>query len=85
MTTIDARHAPNLRPDMDSNAMAERDAKIYARRIEGFSCKAIANEFGLSKVRVWEIAKHMARKAKWRERQLSWPLQGPDHNDERGD
>jgi hypothetical protein len=69
---------------MDSNSRAERDAKIYARRNEGFTCKAIAREFGLSKARVWEIAMHMARKAKWRERHLSWPLQGPDHDDERG-
>jgi hypothetical protein len=61
---------------MDSNAMAERDAKIYARRIEGVTCKAIAREFGLSKVRVWEIARHMERKAEFRERHLSWPLQG---------
>jgi Mor family transcriptional regulator len=60
---------------MDSNAMAERDAKIYARRIEGVTCKAIAREFGLSKVRVWEIVRHMERKAKFRERHLSWPLQ----------
>jgi Mor family transcriptional regulator len=69
---------------MDSDSRAERDAKIYARRIEGVTCKAIAREFGLSKVRVWEIAKHMARKAKWREQQLSWPLQRPDHDDKRG-
>jgi hypothetical protein len=61
---------------MDINGRTERDAKIYARRIEGFTCKTIAREFGLSPARVWEIAMHMARKAKWRERQLSWPLQG---------
>ena len=36
----------------ESNGRAERDAKIYARRIEGLTCKAIANEFGLSKARV---------------------------------
>jgi transposase len=61
---------------MDSDGRAERDAKIYARRIEGFTCKAIAREFGLSKARVSEIATHMERKAGWREQQLSWPLQG---------
>jgi hypothetical protein len=66
----------NGRAERDINGRAERDAKIYARRIEGFTCKAIARDFGLSKVRVWEIAKHMARKAKFRERRLSWPLQG---------
>jgi DNA-binding CsgD family transcriptional regulator len=74
MTTIDARDASNSRPNMDSDSRAERDAKIYARRIEGLTCKAIAREFGLSPARVWEIAMHMERKAKWRERaiRLGW-------------
>jgi hypothetical protein len=34
---------------MASNGRAERDAKIYARRIEGFSFQAIANEFKLTR------------------------------------
>jgi hypothetical protein len=53
---------------MDSNGRAERDAKIYARRIEGFTLRAIASEFKLSVERVREIAKRMERKAKWCER-----------------
>jgi len=47
---------------------AERDAKIYARRIEGFTFREIAREFGLSVARVREIAIAMERKAKWRAR-----------------
>jgi Mor family transcriptional regulator len=61
---------------MDSTDRAKRDAKIYARRIEGFTYEAIAREFGLSKPRVWEIAKDLERQAKWRERQLNRPSQG---------
>jgi Mor family transcriptional regulator len=56
--------------DPDSNGRAERDAKIYARRIEGFTLRAIASEFKLSVERVREIAKRMERKAKWRERTI---------------
>ena len=48
-------------------ARAERDAKIYGRRIDGFSLRAIAREFKLSAETVREIAKRMERKAKWRE------------------
>jgi DNA-directed RNA polymerase specialized sigma24 family protein len=59
---------------MDSKDHAQRDAKIYARRIEGFTYEAIAREFGLSKPRVWEIARALERQAKWCERQLT--LQG---------
>ena len=55
---------------MDSNGRAERDAQIYARRIEGFTLRAIASEFKLSVERVREIAKRMERKAKWRERAI---------------
>jgi hypothetical protein len=55
---------------MDSDSRAERDAKIYARRIEGFTFRAIAREFGLSVAWVREIAMAMERKAKWRERAI---------------
>jgi hypothetical protein len=55
---------------MDSDGRAERDAKIYARRIEGFTLRAIASEFKLSVERVREIAKRMERKAKWRDRAI---------------
>jgi hypothetical protein len=41
--------------------------KIYARRMEGFTLKAIGLKFGLSPARVREIAMGLARKAKWRE------------------
>ena len=61
---------------MDSKDQAERDEKIYARRIEGLTLKAIAQEFGLSIPRVWEIAKDLERQSKWRERQLNRPSQG---------
>jgi Mor family transcriptional regulator len=47
---------------------AERDAKIYTRRIDGFSLRAIAREFELAVETVREIAKRMERKAKCRER-----------------
>jgi transposase len=53
---------------MASNGKEERDAQIYARRIEGFSFQAIANEFGLTRETVRQIARRMERKAKWRER-----------------
>jgi hypothetical protein len=53
---------------MERNDRAERDAKIYARRIEGLTLKAIGLEFGLSIARVREIAKDLERQAKWRER-----------------
>jgi Mor family transcriptional regulator len=53
---------------MDSDGKAERDAKIYARRIEGFTLKAIAREFKLAVETVRQIARRMERKAKWRER-----------------
>jgi Mor family transcriptional regulator len=56
---------------MDGDGKAERNAKIYARRIEGFTLRAIAREFKLSVERVREIAKHMERKAKWRARAVS--------------
>jgi Mor family transcriptional regulator len=49
---------------------AERDAKIHARRIEGFTLRAIASEFKLSVERVREIAKRMEHRAKWRERAI---------------
>lgn len=49
-------------------ARSETDFKIYARRIEGFSFQAIANEFKLSRETVRQIARRMERKAKWRER-----------------
>jgi hypothetical protein len=52
---------------MDSKDREERDAKIYARRIEGRTLKAIGLEFGLCPARVREIAMAMARQAKWRE------------------
>jgi hypothetical protein len=55
---------------MDSDSRAERDSKIYARRIEGFTLKAIANEFGLSVTRVRDIAIYMERKAGWRKRAI---------------
>jgi hypothetical protein len=85
MITIDARDASNLRPNMDSDSRAARDAKIYARRTEGFTCKASDS----ARIRIIQgegmgIAQHMARKAKWREQQLSWPLQRPDYDDEGG-
>jgi hypothetical protein len=52
---------------MDSNDRAERDAKIYARRVEGLTLKAIGLEFGLCPARVREIAMAMERQAKWRQ------------------
>jgi Mor family transcriptional regulator len=55
---------------MDSNGRAERDAKIYARRIEGFTLRAIAREFNLAVETVRRIAKRMEHKAKWRERAI---------------
>jgi Mor family transcriptional regulator len=55
---------------MDSNGRAERDAKIYARRIEGFTLRAIAREFKLAVETMRVIAKRMERKAKWRERAI---------------
>lgn len=51
---------------MDSDGKAERNAKIYARRIEGFTLRAIAREFELAVETVRGIAKCMERKAKWR-------------------
>jgi Mor family transcriptional regulator len=54
--------------NMDSDGRAERDAKIYARRIEGFTLREIAREFKLSVERVRVIARRMEHKAKWRER-----------------
>jgi Mor family transcriptional regulator len=50
------------------DGQAERNAQIYARRIQGFSLRAIAREFKLSAARVREIAMDMERKAKWRAR-----------------
>jgi hypothetical protein len=49
-------------------ARAERDAKIYARRIEGFTLRAIAREFNLAVETVRVIIKRMERKAEWRAR-----------------
>ena len=46
---------------------AERDAKIYTRRSDGFSLRAIAREFKLAVETVRGIAKRMERKAKCRE------------------
>jgi DNA-binding CsgD family transcriptional regulator len=51
---------------MDSDGKAERNAKIYARRIEGFTLRAIAREFELAVETVRGIAKRMERKTKWR-------------------
>jgi hypothetical protein len=51
---------------MGSNDRVERDAKIYARRIEGLTLRAIGVEFGLSVGRVREIALAMERQARWR-------------------
>jgi transposase len=48
----------------------ERDAKIYARRIEGLTLRAIANEFKLTRETVRLITRRMERKANWRERGL---------------
>jgi Mor family transcriptional regulator len=53
---------------MDSDGKAERDAKIYARRIEGFTLKVIAREFKLAVETVRQIARRMERKANWCER-----------------
>jgi hypothetical protein len=56
---------------MDSDGMAALSAEIYARRIQGFSLRAIAREFKVSVARVREIAMDMERKAKWRARAVS--------------
>jgi DNA-binding CsgD family transcriptional regulator len=50
---------------MDSNGSAKRDAKIYARRIQGFTLRAIAREFKLAVETVRVITKRMERKAEW--------------------
>jgi hypothetical protein len=55
---------------MNSDGRAERDAQIYARRIEGFSLRVIAREFKLAVETVRQIGKRMERKAKWRERAI---------------
>jgi DNA-directed RNA polymerase specialized sigma24 family protein len=64
----DRTASKRLYSGMDSNGRAERDAKIYARRIEGFTWRAIAREFNLAVETVRVIAKRMECKAKWRER-----------------
>jgi transposase len=49
---------------MDRNSRAERNAKIYARRIDGMTLAAIAHEFDLAIETIREITKRMERKAK---------------------
>ena len=61
---------------MDSTGRAERDAKIYARRIEGFSLRSIAREFKLAVETVRIIGKRMERKAKWHE--YTWGVEPID-------
>jgi DNA-directed RNA polymerase specialized sigma24 family protein len=68
MSILDSNLLRAAYSGMASNGKAERDAKIYARRIEGFSFGAIAKEFGLTRETVRQIARRMERKAKWRER-----------------
>jgi hypothetical protein len=53
-------------------ARAERDAQIYARRIEGFTLRAMAREFKLAVETVRVITKRMERKAEWRARGQAW-------------
>jgi Mor family transcriptional regulator len=52
---------------MDFDSKAERNAKIYARRVDGLSLPAIAREFNLARETVREIVRCMQRKAQWRE------------------
>jgi Mor family transcriptional regulator len=52
---------------MDLNNRAERNAKIYARRVDGLTLPAIAREFNLARETVREIIRCMRRKAQWRE------------------
>jgi hypothetical protein len=53
--------------DMDFNRKAERNAKIYARRVDGLTLPAISREFNLARETVREIIRCMQRKALWRE------------------
>jgi hypothetical protein len=52
---------------MDLNGKAERNAKIYARRVDGLTLPAISREFNLARETVREIIRCMQRKAEWRE------------------
>ena len=50
---------------MDRDSRAERDAKIYACRIDGMPLAAIARRFNLASETVREITRRMERKATW--------------------
>jgi hypothetical protein len=50
---------------MDRDSRAERDAKIYACRIDGMPLAAIARQFNLATETVREITRRMERKARW--------------------
>ena len=51
---------------MDCNSRAERNARIYARRLDGLTLAAIAHEFNLAIETVRDITRRMERKARWR-------------------
>jgi hypothetical protein len=50
-----------------TQSKAERNARIYARRIEGRSFAVIGREFGLSPETIRLTVRLMERKARWRE------------------
>jgi len=59
---------------------AERDARIYARRIEGCSLTAIGREFGLSPEEIQLIVGAMDRIGRWRSPWSYSPKQGKKIN-----
>ena len=52
---------------MNLNSKTERNAKIYARRVDGLTLPAISREFNLDRETVREVIRCMKRKAEWRE------------------
>jgi DNA-binding CsgD family transcriptional regulator len=50
-----------------TQSKAERNARIYARRIEGRSFAVIGREFGLSPETIRLTVRCMERKARWHE------------------
>ena len=62
---------------MDFDGKAERNARIYARRVDGLTLTAISREFNLASETVREIIRCMRRKAEWREYDAK--LRAEDH------